>query len=109
MKVGKTLSMIEDGEVLGCGGVIPRWKGCGEVWIAVTEKLRNRPVLLVRSTKRVIQMLHEAGFHRLDMHIAKDDAGLCRWAISLGFTFEGIMLMYGLDRKDHNLYSLTWP
>jgi hypothetical protein len=106
ISVGAGFSMIEDGQCIGCGGVIPRWSGVGEVWIAVSENLRRRPLLLVKETLRVMDMLNtRSGFHRLQLHIPSTDTGLKRWAESLGFTFEGRMLQYGPDKRDHDLYA----
>lgn len=104
---GYILAMTEDGKTIGAGGVMHRWKGSGEVWIAVHDDLKSRPKLLLSTTRCVIKMLREAGYHRLDMHVIADDSGLCRWAEALGFTFEGRMLKYDDQQRDHNLYSLT--
>ena len=106
IKVGAGFAMIEDGHCIGCGGVIPRWSGVGEVWIAVSENLKRRPLLLVKQTLRCVNMLNErGGFHRIQLHIPSTDTGLKRWAESLGFTFEGRMLQYGPDKRDHDLYA----
>jgi hypothetical protein len=106
LSVGVSFAMMSDGATIGCGGVVPRWRGVGEVWIAVADELRARPLLLVRETLRCINMIHKhGGFHRLQMNIQAQDTGLQRWAESLGFTFEGVMKQYGADKLDHHLYA----
>ncbi len=106
VKVGVSFTMIDGGNVLGCGGVIPKWNGVGELWIAISGKLRERPLLLVKHTLIVMGMIQSrGGFHRLQLHICEDDHRLVRWAEALGFTFEGIMRQYGADKKNHRLYA----
>lgn len=108
LKIGVGYSLIRGEEVLGYGGVIRKWNGVGEVWIVTSNELRQRPLLLIRHTKRIIQMIFAGGnFHRLEMHVVSENVTLKRWAESLGFTFEGTMLKYGPDAKNHDLYSLT--
>lgn len=103
---GVCFSMVEDNRVIGCGGLIPKWKGVGEVWIAVSSELKDRPLLLVKETLRCLHMFNtRGGYHRIQMHIRSEDTGLHRWAESLGFTFEGKMRQYGPDRLDHDLYA----
>lgn len=106
IQVGVGFTMMRDDTPIGCGGIIPRWNGVGEVWIAVSEELKQRPILLVKETLRCIHLFHQrGGFHRIQLHIRTEDAGLQRWAESLGFTFEGIMRQYGPDKSDHKLYA----
>lgn len=105
---GAGFTLLEDDQVVTCGGVIPRWRGVGELWIAVGAAMKNRPLTLVRQTHKVIAMLEvECGFNRLQLHIESDNPGLTRWAEALGFTFEGRMIKYGIDGKDHDLFART--
>lgn len=109
LRVGVGYALVRDEDkVLGYGGVIRKWTGVGELWIVTSEELRNRPLLLVRHVKRIINMIKVHGhFHRLEMHVVSCDKTLRRWAESLGFTFEGKMSKYGPDAQDHDLYSIT--
>jgi hypothetical protein len=106
--VGAGFAMVDGETVLGCGGVIPRWTGCGEVWISISEELAARPLLLVRHTRKMIKLIRAtAHFNRLDMHVPSGNVRLTHWAKSLGFTFEGTMLRYGMNGEDHDLYAIT--
>lgn len=107
LSVGVSFTILNaDGIPLGCGGVIPRWAGVGEVWIAISEELKKHPLVLVRETLRCIDaIVRYGGFRRLQLTIRSENELLKKWAASLGFTSEGRMLRYGIDGSDHDLFA----
>lgn len=94
-------------ELMAIGGVVPIWRGVGEVWIAVLPEAKTQPLSLVRSIKTILSLLSDS-HHRVQMTSVQGDEVSFRWAKALGFTCEGLMIKYGPDEKSHYLHSLTW-
>lgn len=104
-----SVCVLLDGDPQGCGGVVTLWPGVGDVWASVTPQLQDHPLLLVRATLGIIARIQKAGnFHRLQMNIPQERSDLCKWAETLGFTSEGLMLQYGADKKHHIRYARIW-
>src|SRR5512135_915288 len=106
IRCGIGLAMVEGDKFMGCGGVIQKWPGVGELWLNVTEEMRKRPLILVRIVKDMVARMQMHGhYHRLQMQVAVDDERNIEFAKFLGFELEGIMRRNGPDRKDHALFA----
>lgn len=104
MSVGFTL--LEDGAVLGCCGVIKMWPGVGTWWMVIADDLRRRPKLLLKTAREVVELIAENHrFHRFEVFMDPEKTRHIRFVEALGFTFEGRMIQHTVDRRDHLLYA----
>ncbi len=107
MSVG--FSIMEDGEVLGCCGVIRMWQGVGTWWMMASEKLKARPKLLLSTAREVIELIAKNHkYHRFEVFMDPTKTRDIRFIDALGFTFEGRMVKHTIDQKDHLLYARTY-
>ncbi len=105
---GQCVTGVLDGEIVGCGGIDPLWKGVGEVWVMLTydigkcpreayEAIRDGLNKLIEDNKLWrVQAWGRIGFdkgHTLFRH--------------LGFKPEGIAREYSPDGVDCILYAIV--
>jgi hypothetical protein len=76
------------------------------IWALVSLAVRKRPIefhkLALRLTSSYIRT-HSLG--RLQITIRNDFKEAERWAIGLGYRFEGILRGYGTDGSDYLMYA----
>ena len=102
-------SMIEDGVVLGSGGILPQWPGVGQWWLMVGSGARRRPRALLRVCNDILERTRVKGrFHRFQVYVDPAEPRHIRFVEALGFTFEGRLVKHTVDGKDHLLYARTY-
>lgn len=96
-----------DGDTtLAVVGIAPQWKGVGTVWTLLSDEARGHGVALTRGMLRYLAMLHrEWNYWRLQATVEAGDEAARLWIIQLGFQYEGTMVAYGPDLKNHDLYA----
>lgn len=103
---GLAFSAVEEGEVIGCAGIVKLWEGVGEAWTMLSSEIRKRPFFLHRQVKRGLQDFAVlAGFHRVELFVVSGFEAGNRWAISLGFQLEGVRKAYTPDKQDITVYT----
>lgn len=91
---------------LACGGAVRFWPGVGELWCWTGAEAAQCFVAFARlARQRVVALLSEDGFHRLQAHVRESDAQAQRFARFLGLTLEGRCPGYGPDQATHLLYG----
>ena len=102
--------MLWGSELLAIGGVAEHWPGVGNVWMAITPLGQEKPLVLIRQSRKFLAIFHELGkFHRLQMHVSCEIEKHGKFAETLGFTFECRMAQYSVSRQDMNQYSKVLP
>ncbi len=96
--VGYTL--IVDGKIRGCGGVMPLWPGVGDGWSLLSPWCREHPITLCKAFKGKIASLCKP-YKRVQITVEEDFGQAVNFAKYLGFTYEGRMLYYSPDEKTH--------
>lgn len=96
-------TVVADGQVLLCGGVVPVWPGRGHGWCYLSRDSGRHLVAITRAVRRFLDMVP---FVRIEMTVdCSFDAGH-RWAHMLGFRCEAErMTAYGPDDRDYALYA----
>lgn len=93
----------DDGEILGCGGVIEYWPGRAEGWAVLRKNLGARFFEVHTIFKT---FLREIPIRRFELVTNVDFPEGIRWAYALGFTCEApLMKSYGRDGKDCMLFA----
>lgn len=88
--------------LLVIGGVSVHHAGVGTIWALTSDDMAGCGLALTKQLKRFIEDgARVMKLHRLSMTVKADyDQGL-RWARLLGFTPEGILRQYGMDKTDY--------
>ena len=97
-------SVVQNGVVYGCGGILRRWEGVGEAWTYISQTAINNKRAMVWITRQVDchlnEIMDDEYFHRVECNVAKDHTHGVRWAERFGFVNEGIMHGFGADKSD---------
>lgn len=102
-----SFAVLEDGEPIGCGGIIPLWTGVGEAWTNLSQKLLKRPIFISKLVKQKLYELQEKGrFHRIQCGVLYNFQTGCNWARWLGFICEGPMYMYCPNKLNYKRFVL---
>jgi hypothetical protein len=107
---GHAYTILSQGRVVGCAGVMRLWAGVGEATAFLTPELRKRfPISLHKAGRWGLDLVQrQFNYHRIQMHVAPDfEAGL-RWAARLGFRHEGEMPMFTPDKRTLVRFGKTW-
>lgn len=93
---------IEDGEVLGVGGIMPKWDGVGLAWAWLTRKWTRHAKVI---TIAIDDHLSKSEFHRIEAGVKVGYDKGARWMKHLGFEMETpVARMWGPDKGDYSLY-----
>lgn len=94
---------IEDGTVLGCGGLMEMWAHRALVWSFVGANAGKHFTKIHRAVKEFID---NAPYRRIEAEVDVDFAPGHRWARMLGFTLEAErMKCFRVDGGDSALYA----
>lgn len=107
---GHSFTALNQEEVLGCAGVIPIWKGCGEAVSFLTPKFREWfPVGLHKSVSRGLRDIQlNFKYHRIQLNVEFGNRAACLWAERLGFKWEGVMPLWTPDKRTFVRFGKTW-
>lgn len=94
---------LEDGEILGVGGVIERWPGRAECWAVLAPGTRKYMPEITKLTKEVLDSVE---INRIEIAVRCDFAAGHEWATELGFKAEAECLeAYDAEGYDCSIYS----
>lgn len=97
---GKGYSLFHNGRIILAAGVVPCWTGVGEAWSIMTERCREKPVLLVKAFKEKFDECC-SDYNRVQVTVEEGFEQGVSFVKYLGFTFEGRMPYYSPDQKTH--------
>jgi RimJ/RimL family protein N-acetyltransferase len=101
-----TLLEADTGYVVAVGGVLPLWKGVGDVWMVGSDLVPKYPRAIYRLARA---MLREASkgltLRRLQCTVDPRYEEHVRFIERLGFTSEGLMRKFGPHGEDHVRYA----
>ena len=95
--------------VLGCGGFVQYWEGRVQAWTVLALAVKRYPMALHRLVTR---MLSQVQARRIECTVDPTNVAAVRWAVRLGFQYEGTMRGYTPDGATMDLYALvrdSWP
>jgi len=101
-----SFTAIEDGEVIGAGGIYPLWPGVGEAWVVAAEATSRHKVLIARAVLGGLHALVERhGFHRVQAVAHVDWPAANRFLQWLGFEHEGRCKKYDAAGNDYERWA----
>lgn len=101
-KVGFSATVFLDLKAVMSFGIVPIWNGVAEAWMVADNKIKNKPYILTKYSKRFIDIVPiSLALHRLQITVRIQDKRAVSWARFLGFTEEGILRRYGPDKANY--------
>ncbi|WP_232343223.1 GNAT family N-acetyltransferase [Burkholderia pseudomallei] len=99
-------AIVEDGKVLGCGGLVECWENRAQTWALISSALLvpRRFRLVHRMVRRV---LDDAPWRRIEMDVDASHAAGIAWAEHLGFERECVRRKYTAAGRDMLLFART--
>ena len=99
-------SILVDEHPIAVIGMVVLWPGVAEVWSVISEEARETPISFHKCVLSSL-VCHETvlKLHRTQMCVRADYEEGLRWAESLGFKSEGVMLKYGPEGNDFFRYA----
>lgn len=96
-------TVLRDGKVIACMGVVGHWPGRGEAW-AMLDAAMPHDFLAIHHLAR--RFLRVGVFRRVEAVVETGFEAGHRWARALGFELEAPrMAGYGPDGRDYSLYA----
>lgn len=98
-------TVLYDGRVLGVIGYFEMWPGVFEAFLIPSKYLGKYSVPFARIAKKHFDTLAEVRkCHRVQAIALNDDLH-DRWLTFLGFSSEGILREYNIERKDYKMWA----
>lgn len=101
-QAGNAFSVLHEGRVIACGGLMEIWPGRAMIW-AFMSKLAGPHMRTLH--RAVLGYLHQANWQRIEAYAASEFPQGQRWLEMLGFKHEGTMRKFSHTGQDHELYS----
>lgn len=101
-----TLMEADTGVVVAVGGVLPMWRGVGDIWMVGSDLIDKYPKSLFRLARSIINEATKGlSLHRVQCSVDVDQESHKRFVEHLGFSPEGLMRKYGANGEDHIRYA----
>lgn len=106
---GPCFTAMEDGHVIGAGGLIILWPGVGEGWMVVNKDAAQRHKRYAYEVviEHLLKLASDLNLRRIQAHVDVNVPAAVKFAEQLGFQREGTMRRYGEDGSDHYLYAIV--
>ncbi len=106
---GLVFTIIHEEQPISVCGAIELWPGVAEIWFLTTEYVDEHKTFFYRQVINLMNHVQkEMNLHRMQCTVETDFVQCQKWLEGLGFIIEGVMLMYGPDKKNHYRYSKLW-
>ena len=108
---GPAYTLLLEGRVVVCAGVMLLWPGVGTVWANVSGEFPRVKVWATRTIRRMLaDVIRAYGLHRLESVALADNERNQRYMEFLGFEREdGKARAYTPDKRDVVRYQLVRP
>lgn len=100
------ITLMDDDQVVACGGVVLLWPGVGEAWMRTSPLIERYPLAVLRGTRNFLNAAFRVlGLRRLQCTVRDGYTPAVKWAERLGFSSEGRLRAYGPDGADYTMFS----
>ena len=102
----RSFSLIDNGNLIVSGGIVPIFEGLGEAWLEPSDKITDYKLRMIKTLRHHIDKItEEDGLRRLQAAVRADFPEAVRFIEFMGFKREGLMEAYGPDGSDYFLYA----
>lgn len=100
---GWSYTLIENGHIICCAGIVNMWPGVGEAWFIASSKIHQYPKPFIRFAKTDVmkKVVDENDLWRVQAVCKADWPAALRFANFMGFETEGLMRKYGPEAMDY--------
>ena len=100
--LGPAWTLLCDGRVIGCGGVMLLWAGVGEGWMLPGTRAQHHRFAMHRAVARMLNEVQTMKrLNRVQTVVHVHYPRSVRWLERLGFENEGLMKKFGLNGDDY--------
>ena len=100
---GWSYTLIQNGHIICCAGIVDMWPGVGEAWFIASNKIHEnaRPFIKFAKTDVMQKVIDENGLWRVQAVCKEDWPAALKFARCMGFEPEGVMRKYGPEGMDY--------
>lgn len=103
-KAGPAYTLLDGNQVLACAGLVEQWQGRAIAWALISKNLNG--FKFARMHKMCARFLDMQDYPRIEMAVDHEHEAGHRWALALGFEWEGLMKKYSqFANRDCDLYA----
>jgi len=107
--LGDTLAFRRGVTILSLIGIVPMWKGVGQLWMMLSADVVRAPKELIKKQRvELLKMVVKRKYHRVQSIVPKEDKFI-KWAEIHGFMHESNMLQAGTDGADMSMMAFYLP
>lgn len=100
---GLAWSLVEDGIVLGCGGILDVARATGAIWLLFADGWLRHARMVIGA----FQIIRDSGaYERLECKCYADNAPANALAVKQGFTLERVLPAFTARGEDVNQYGM---
>lgn len=98
-------TLIHDGHIIACTGLVPMWEGVCEVWQIPSLYVARYKIAYVKAFRKLISRIHlEYKMRRLQTHSPADELHDA-WMRVIGFECEGTLKGYSRFGNDYRIWA----
>jgi len=106
-KEGWSYTLVNNGHLICCAGLVDMWPGVGEGWFIASEKIHKDARPFIRFARQIQnEVIEQNDLWRVQACVRVGWDAAKRFANFLGYKDEGIMQQYGPNRDDY--YRVAW-
>lgn len=95
-----------EGRPIAILGMNPIHRGVFQAWAIISSEVQKHPVSFHKLALTIFERWKtQSGAHRVQMTVQADFEAARRWALALGFNYEGKLRSYGEDGSDFYIYG----
>lgn len=99
---GWSFTLIENGHIICCAGIVNMWPGVGEAWFIASDKIHSNARPFIRFAKNSMQKVaDENDLWRVQAVCKADWPAAIKFVKFMGFETEGLMRKYGPEAMDY--------
>lgn len=96
---------LENGGIIACGGILPLWKGVGEVWVVSSPLVEKHPIFFAKTAwRKLFEMIKDLDLERVQSLVDAEHKVSMVWVERMGFKQEGVMRKY-MNGRDFIRYA----
>ena len=103
---GPAFTLLSDGQIIACGGIVPFWKGVGESWVISSKLVNQYPLSFAKVVwRKLLELIDKFNFERVQTVVDAENIVSQKWLERMGYKNEGQMRKY---IKGRTFYRYAW-
>ena len=103
---GIAFTLMNEVDIVACGGIVKFWNGVGEAWVVTSHKVNLYPLSFAKTVYRKLQeIINRMDLERVQTVVDVEHITSLKWVEWMGFKKEGLMRKY-INGRD--FYRYAW-